>query len=170
MIYFRKQWLQYTFSKRLYIYVTSCATKIANSSFILKKEIDFKKLKKKNNFGKNWGYPLHLFFVFIVSFFLLFYLFGWFWLCLSVSLSFFHLNCQYKCWIGLVTDFFLLFVQFTFILKVERKETKTGRHFFAITCFFAITLKNYKMCLLKLNRSLIMHLWHTFTQILSTHI
>ena len=30
---------------------------------------------------------------------------------------------------------------------------------------FAITLKNYKLCLLKLNWSLIMHLWHTFTQI-----
>ena len=30
-----------------------------------------------------------------------------------------------------------------------------------------ITLKNCKLCLLKLNWSLIMHLWHTFTQVLS---
>ena len=36
--------------------------------------------------------------------------------------------------------------------------------FFAKTCFFAITLKNYKLCWLKLNWSLTMHLWNAFTQ------
>ena len=36
--------------------------------------------------------------------------------------------------------------------------------FLAITCFFAISLKNYMWCLLKLNCSLIMHFWETFTE------
>ena len=36
--------------------------------------------------------------------------------------------------------------------------------------FFAITLKNCKLSYLKLNRSLIMHLYYTFTQILSKHL
>ena len=42
--------------------------------------------------------------------------------------------------------------------------------FLEITCFLPFTLKNYKLCLLKLNWSLIMHFWHTFAQILSKHI
>ena len=51
-----------------------------------------------------------------------------------------------------------------------RRGGRMPRYFFAITCFFVITLRNYIMCLLKLNWSLIMHLWHKFTQILSKHI
>ena len=43
-------------------------------------------------------------------------------------------------------------------------------YLFAIICFFAITLKKYKLCLLKLNWSFKMHLWHAFTQILSKHL
>ena len=39
--------------------------------------------------------------------------------------------------------------------------------FFVITSFFVITLKNYELCQLRLNWSLIMQLWHAFTQILS---
>ena len=42
--------------------------------------------------------------------------------------------------------------------------------FLAITCFFPITLNNYKLSLLKLNWSLIMQFWYTFAQILSKHI
>ena len=42
--------------------------------------------------------------------------------------------------------------------------------FFAITCSFSVTLKNYLLCLLKLNWSLVMHVWHKFTQILSKDI
>ena len=43
-------------------------------------------------------------------------------------------------------------------------------YFLQSLVFFAITLKNKKQCYLKLNWSLIMHLQHTFTQILSKHV
>ena len=42
--------------------------------------------------------------------------------------------------------------------------------FFCNHFFFVITWKNYKLCLLKLNWSLIMYLWLKFTQILSKQI
>ena len=53
--------------------------------------------------------PITFIFCFYCHFLSFVLLFRWFWLCLSVSLSFFPLNFHYKCWIGLVTDFFFAF-------------------------------------------------------------
>ena len=51
-----------------------------------------------------------------------------------------------------------------------RDGCATHSHWFLQSIVFKITSKNYKLCLLKLNWSLLMQLWQIFTQILPKHI
>ena len=57
-----------------------------------------------------------------------------------------------------------------FVLQVRAKKPKPVANSEGGTCFFAIKNEDLQLCLFKLNWSLIMHLWHMFSQILSKHI